>query len=166
MLTQGRLKEVLEYCPESGVFRWRVRASIRVRVGDVAGCIDNVHGYVQISVDRKLYRANRLAWLYMTGAWPAALVDHKDLDRSNNRWSNLREATKAQNGANREKQANNTSGYKNLQRNTNGWQVVVTKHGKRHRFGTYPTLEEAAAVARRARIEIHGEFANHGDSPR
>lgn len=94
-LTQERLKEVLEYDPASGNWRWKVRTSWRVETEGRAGTI-NSHGYVAIKVDRKLYRAHRLAWLYMTGQWPNE-IDHKDRNKANCAWANLRSVTHAEN---------------------------------------------------------------------
>ena len=63
-LTQARLKEVLQYDPETGMFTWRV-ARQRVRIGDRAGCINGVTGYWQIRIEDKNYLGHRLAWLYV-----------------------------------------------------------------------------------------------------
>ena len=76
MLTQERLKEVLHYDPETGIFMWLVAPNGRIRVGMEAGSSHD--GYIGIKVDRILYKAHRLAWFYMTGEWPANDVDHWD----------------------------------------------------------------------------------------
>lgn len=93
MLTAERLREVLEYDPAIGVFRWLIKPCGQISIGDIAGCRHG-EGYVQIRVIGRIYLAHRLAWLYMTGEWPISLIDHRNLDRSDNRWSNLREAKK------------------------------------------------------------------------
>src|SRR5690349_21473726 len=97
--TQEYLRDVLGYDPASGVFTWRRSIGPRALVGAVAGSI-NRNGYLYISIDRKLYLAQRLAWFYMTGMWPLR-VDHKDRCKTNNAWLNLREATRSENGHNR-----------------------------------------------------------------
>jgi hypothetical protein len=96
-LTQARLKELLHYDPESGAITWASRPSSRVKVGMLAGKVHPTQGYRQVRADKSLYYAHRLAWLYMTGEWPAADVDHINHVRDDNRWSNLRGATRSQN---------------------------------------------------------------------
>ncbi len=95
-LTAARLRELLHYDPLTGIFKRRISTSQNARAGDVAGSIEAA-GYIRIAVDGKRYRAHRLAWLYMTGEWPALMVDHEDTNKQNNRWINLREATHSSN---------------------------------------------------------------------
>jgi hypothetical protein len=91
-VTQTRLKELLEYDPETGIFRWRIKPSNRVRVGQIAGNLDT-YGNRQIRIDNKSYLAHRLAVLYVTGSWPTEDIGHRDLDNDNNAWGNLWQAT-------------------------------------------------------------------------
>src|SRR5262249_32141337 len=111
MITQERLKEVLFYSPKTGTFIWRVTLNPRGKAGSVAGCKDGA--YWAIRIDRTLYDAHRLAWLYMTGEWPEG-IDHRDKDGINNRWKNLREADQSQNGANSRLRVNSATGYKGV----------------------------------------------------
>ena len=90
LLTADRLREILSYAPNTGEFRWLLTRG-RARAGKIAGVV-SVYGYRIIRVGGRDYRSARLAWLYMTGAWPLQLVDHIDLNRVNDRWSNLRAA--------------------------------------------------------------------------
>jgi hypothetical protein len=91
-LTVERLRELLDYYPQIGIFVWRVGRRAR----KVAGCKTGGTGrrYVLIRVDRRLYPAGRLAWFYMTGVWPPADTDHKDRNPANNSIFNLRPATR------------------------------------------------------------------------
>jgi hypothetical protein len=75
VLTQARLRELLQYDPVTGVFRWRAGRYI----GRVAGCsADGNHNrYARIRVDGRMYYAHRLSWLYVHGTWPA-VIDHAD----------------------------------------------------------------------------------------
>lgn len=97
-ISAARLREVLLYDPESGKFFWRSRKG-RCRAGQEAGQ-ERRNGYKSIRVDGVLYLAHRLAWLYQTGNWPTEQIDHINLQKGDNRWENLREATRSQNLAN------------------------------------------------------------------
>ena len=99
MLTANRLRKLLNYNPGTGVFRWRVHRGGPKNVDGVAGCIHPPKGYRQIYIDGKIYRANRLAWLYMTGKWPKLEIGYINRNTSNTRWANLRAMTPSQRGA-------------------------------------------------------------------
>jgi hypothetical protein len=101
MLTAEELRGQLDYDPLTGVFTWRVKPR-RKNIADCAGCIAKT-GYVYISVQKKTYAAHRLAWLHTYGYWPSKEIDHINRVRSDNRIANLREATRAENCANRKK---------------------------------------------------------------
>ena len=113
MLTADRLRELLNYDPDTGVFTYRVTRAPRFRPGDMAGHVD-VHGYRVIGLDLRIYKAHRLAGLYMTGEWPKHEVDHKNLDKADNRWVNLRPATHGQNRQNIGALKNNWTGCKGV----------------------------------------------------
>jgi hypothetical protein len=157
-ITESRLKELLTYQPLTGQFVWNMRRG-RARAGDVAGNLDN--GYVQIRIDGRRYMGHVLAWLYMTGCTPTVEVDHKDLDRANNRWDNLRLGTHAENNQNKPKPKNNTSGVKGARRykRTNRFVAAIMAHGQARHLGYFDTLEEASAAYVKAAKELHGEFA-------
>lgn len=155
-LTQERLKEVLHYDPETGVFtslKWRGGVS---QPGVVCGCVQP-HGYVRISVDGKPYYAHRLAWFYMTGRWPTHTIDHINRDRADNKIANLREATHRQQRGNTRLRKDNKSGFKGV-----SFSCVMkkwhTQIGTRT-VGFYTTKEEAAEAYRVAAIVEYGEFA-------
>ena len=94
-LTHDYLKSVLIYKPKSGVFHWR-HTNEAHRAGEIAGS-KNQQGYLQILVGGKIYRAHRLAWLYMTGSWPSRMIDHRDRNKLNNSFENLRDVSNSTN---------------------------------------------------------------------
>lgn len=100
-LTERRLREALRYNHDTGVFTWRINAGYRNMIGKRAGEI-TARGYVRIMIDGQRYQGSWLAWLYIKGRWPKAgcELDHKDRQRSNNAFTNLRECTSAQNRMN------------------------------------------------------------------
>jgi len=155
MLTQERLKEVLHYDPETGIFTWAVRTSNRVRVGDIAGC-DDGRGYLQIKIDGVLHRVHRLAWLYMTGEFPTFLVDHENGIVSDSRWKNLRDATKIRNGQNRRKaNKNNLTGLLGVSRHGNQFRAIIHTGKVRTRIGDYASPELAHAAYVEAKRRLH-----------
>jgi hypothetical protein len=163
MITAERLREVLRYSPIVGVFEWRI-AGRRIRPGYLAGCASKTSGYIKICIDRKQYSGQNLAWLYMTGKWPEVVIDHKDGDRSNNAFNNLRPATRAQNAANARRAAHNKSGEKGVFfcNTSRRWKAQIKTGGSIAFSKMYKTLDEAVAGIREAREKLLGEFANHG----
>lgn len=156
------VREVFSYDPETGDLRWKNRLSRRVREGDVAGVLDD-QGRRKIGIYNKDYFAHRIIWLFVTGQWPKFEIDHRDLNKSNNRWYNLREATSEQNQRNRPKQKNNTSGYKGVCETYPGsgsWMAGIKIKGKRRHLGCFPTREEASTAYQIAARLVSGEF-NH-----
>ncbi len=165
-LTAERLKELLHYDPTTGVFTWRMRRGRSALEGQQAGSIriaryDSGGGYRDIGIDGQLYLAHRLAWLYMTGQWPPAHIDHDNSVRDDNRWDNIRPATVSQNGMNRPAQANNTSGFKGVthHKRARKWMAQITKDGRHYYLGLYETSEAAHEAYRKAATLLHQEFA-------
>lgn len=108
LLTKEFLESRLSYDPDTGDFRWKVAKGGK-RVGDSAGSI-NDQGYLLIRINKVIYRAHRLAWIIMTGSSSEKELDHIDGNRSNNRWSNLREVTRIENKRNLGRVTSNKSG--------------------------------------------------------
>ena len=88
-------------------------------------------------------------------------VDHIDCNPTNNMVSNLRWCSKSQNGMNRLKHINNTTGYKGVRKNKNKFQSEITSSGKRFHLGTFNTAEEAFEAYKLKAIELHGVFAKY-----
>lgn len=153
LVTQERLKEVLLYDPETGEFIWRVSRG-KVRAGDLAGS-QNKDGYRLIGVDRRLYAAHRIAWMYVKGCWPAKWLDHRDGDPSNNRFENLRAATPAENSQNFGRNKNNSTGYAGVSPLNGKWRAQITASGVPHFLGTFDTPEEAHAEYLKAKERLH-----------
>jgi hypothetical protein len=96
-LTVAALRAVLAYDPSSGVFTWRKKINQAV----AAGWRSPKSGYLVVKVFGHKYMAHRLAWFYVHGRWPSVRIDHKNINRGDDRIDNLREATEQQNTANR-----------------------------------------------------------------
>jgi hypothetical protein len=161
-LTAKRLREVIDYKPETGEFIWRYPINQGIHAGQQAGYVSQ--GYRRIGIDGSTYLAHRLAWLYMTGEWPKEQVDHADGNRGNNAWRNLREATHAENHFNIGIISTNKSGFKGVSwfRKTRKWRARITANGKERTIGYFDTKELAHEAYRKAASELHGQFANFG----
>lgn len=163
MLTAEFVRGLLNYDPETGIFTWKVRAANCIQIGDISGyrCSS---GHIVIRIKRRGYFAHRLAFLYMTGAMPENVVDHRDTDPGNNRWLNLRHATTAQNAQNSGVWKTSTTGFKGVcfNKRIGKYQVQVRANGKRRYLGLYTTAEEAHAAYCEAAGKLHGEFFNGG----
>lgn len=163
------VKQTLHYDPLSGVFTHLtlVGRRIRYRPGDIGGKQYN-NGYVWVTTHSGKELASRLAWLYMTGSYPPEnyMVDHIDTRRFNNSWKNLRLATHAQNCQNASRMSNNSTGVKGITityclGRKNKYVATVQKNGKKEFQKTFYTLKEATIAVKKARENLHGEFANH-----
>lgn len=161
-LTAALLREALNYDSESGLFTWKTPRP-KIRVGNVAGKI-GTHGYRLICIDHKSYGAHRLAWLYMTGEWPVAEIDHINHDRLDNSFANLRPASRVENQGNKVRQSNNKSGFKGVsrERRRNKWVAEIRRGNTRLYLGQYDDINHAAEAYRIAASKLYGEFA-HSD---
>ena len=153
MLTAEYLKEVLHYDPMTGIFTWK-RSGKGRPVGEVAGTV-NQDGYIRIRVGGKKYMAHRLAWLWVHGQWPHGELDHKNNVRSDNRISELREANRSGNCANRKCRSSSASGVKGVTDYRGKFKVSV----KGKYLGLFVTLEEARTAYFAEAVKQYGEFA-------
>jgi hypothetical protein len=164
-LTQEYLRSILDYDPSTGAFTWKWRKDKRPNqnardCGREAGCIRPT-GYRFISVDGRHWAAHRLAFIWMTGTQPNGDVDHINLDKADNRWINLRPATRSQNCANVPCHRRNKSGLKGVhfQKDAGRWVAYITVNRTRKHLGMFATKEEAAQARASAASVLYGEFA-------
>ena len=160
--TPERVREVLRYTKSTGVFTWLVTRSHAV-AGSRAGTI-TTQGYRQIGLDGGSYRASNLAWLYVTGSWPKHEIDHKDRDQSNDRWKNLRAATRKQNCENNGLRKDSSTGVRgvHLFKRTGRWTAYINHNGKRYHLGYFIKK----ADAQKERMKAEREFYTHSSFSR
>ena len=158
------VREILDYDPNTGIFRWRPRATFSIGwstrwQGAVAGWV--IRGHLQIQIDGANYYAHRVAWLHHDGAWPDGQLNHRNGVRGDNRIANLRIADGSQNSCNKAMQRNNVSGYIGVHFNAqNGrWRATINKNKKRFDVGFFDSAEDAAAAREKEDKRLHGEFA-------
>jgi hypothetical protein len=152
-LTAERLRELLDYDPETGVFRWKMNR----RRGKVAGTL-RPDGYRQIGIDGCLYLEHRLAWLYVNGEWPADEIDHRNRERAGNQVESLRPATRPQNFANSIGKGS-TSGFKGVSAYGQKWRARICVEGNHIFLGYFDTVDDARAAYWQAAQKYCGEFA-------
>ncbi len=160
-VTAAYVRSILKYSPDTGLFYWAVDRG-KAKAGDEAGCVGR-GGYRHVKIAGENRSAHRVAWLYMTGEWPDGEIDHIDLDRANNRWSNLRVATHGQNQSNGRVYRQSITGLKGASPNPRSragkYRARIRKDGREIHLGTFNTAEDAHAAYVAAAVELHGEFA-------
>ena len=158
ILTHERLKELLHYDADTGVFT-RLKSREKRYIGVIKPTVAT-NGYIVISLLGKLYAAHRIAWCLVYGDWPKSHLDHINRQRADNRLSNLREATNTENLQNMGLMSNNTSGYKGVsyQKHRRKWQCHISTGSKRVFLGLYTTAKEASLAYESAAKLHHGVF--------
>lgn len=153
--TQARLKKLFSYDQETGILSWLSPPKQKWRIGKRAGWFDE---YWRVLVDGMKLRASNVIWKYTTGKWPPVTIDHKNLKKYDDRWVNLRLATRSQNSANLK--ARSKTGIKGTSLTKNGRYSVTIRHRtKQYYLGRFDSKVEAKAAYLKKAIELFGEFA-------
>lgn len=174
-LNQKLLHELLQYDPWTGVLTWRRRAPKWFKrehdckvwnakyAGKPAGSISVTNGRCTIQLFGRRHNAHRIIWLWMTGAFPVNEIDHKNRRPADNRFANMREATRTENGRNASLSSNNTSGFTGVsfEKRSGRWLASIKLDQKMYRLGTFKTQAEAVR-ARSAANRKHGFAPGHG----
>lgn len=158
MITQEYLKSILHYDPKTGIW-----TDLGVRKRGVKGKVLNTvnnDNYITISILNKTYLSSRLAWLYMTGGFPKDEIDHTDTNTLNDKWENLREATRIENCRNIKVRSHNKLGIKGVSQIKNKYKAVINiGNGKDKYLGYFDTIEEAKKAYDDAAALHFGQFA-------
>lgn len=158
-ISAERVREVLDYRPETGAFTWKSLVGKHSRLnGTQAGGLDP-KGYLRISVGGLQHMAHRLAWLVTTGAWPVGRLDHINGNKQDNRIANLREVSASINSQNRVKPGRRSvSGALGVVRSKGKWEARITVDGKWTYLGRFDSTDEASAAYFRAKAQLHAGF--------
>lgn len=179
-ITAESIRKVLDYDPETGILTWRHRPSElftdnrlhpaervcrgwNTRYANKKAGNPTYQGYVKVNLGNRTVRAHIIIWLWMTGVLPSMDIDHVDLNKSNNRWTNLRLATRSQNQSNTRKRVDNISGYKGVCREPRGgkWRAQIQWKNEKHFLGLHDTKEAASAAYNEAAQRLCGSFARN-----
>jgi hypothetical protein len=152
VISQAELKSFLAYDRDTGLFTWLVDRGRSAYAGMTAGTPDKA-GYIAICINQHTYAAHHLAILYETGEMPS-YVDHINRDVSDNRFNNLRRATRSENQQNRLAQSNSKTGIKGVYLRRKGYSSSITKDGTVYRCN-FKTLDEAVEWRRTKEFELH-----------
>lgn len=154
-LTQSELKKALHYDPDTGHFTWIDHRNVD-KISTRAG-LANRDGYLQINVNRTMYGAHRLAWLYEYGEFPNSGIDHINGDPADNRIANLRIANQAENMQNIAMYKSNKSGYMGVHfhKRNKKYQATIKAYGKQKHLGYFDTAELAFEAYKEAKKVLH-----------
>lgn len=142
-VTAARLREVLLYIPETGLFYWRIKSGNKA-AGSLAGTPHKRGRYIQVFINGTGYQAHRIAWLYMTGKWPAYEIDHINGNGVDNRFTNLRDVSHFKNMQNRTRSnKNSATGKLGVYPHGNKFRSRITVNGKTLSLGVYEDADEA-----------------------
>ncbi len=136
----------------------------RISTGKVLYTIDN-NGYAVVNVLGTKFQAHRLAWLFVTGNWPTGDLDHKNTNKLDNGFENLREVTHSQNMQNASLSKRNKTGIKGVSyhKASGGYQADIRSNGVKYNK-YFKNIDDAAAWIYNLRVKLCGEFANHGEA--
>ena len=152
-----KLKELIRYDPDNGIFYRLVSRGGNAIKGNIAGYKDKF-GYIIIQIDNIRYKAHRLAWFYMEGYWPEHQIDHINRVKNDNRWCNLRHVTSSCNNMNRSVCKKSKSGIIGVIKERNKWRVRIKAEGEYKHIGCFDNLIDA--VIARYNAEVKYNFPN------
>lgn len=161
-ISADMVRHALSYDEESGVLQWKnPNPDSRGMAGKSISSV-NSSGYVTLTINTVKYQAHRIIWLYMTGKMPEEFIDHINGIKTDNRFCNLRKASRSENGMNRKRNKSNLSGYKNVYPNKGGFLVRIRSNNKAYQRW-FKNIEDAVSGAEQLRQMHHGEFKNSGE---
>tara|TARA_R110002094_G_scaffold157781_2_gene144049 strand:+ start:17418 stop:17915 length:498 start_codon:yes stop_codon:yes gene_type:complete len=160
-ITQEYLLSILSYNPITGEVTWENPTSHRLKRGDRAGCV-NGNGYRIITFQRNPFLEHRLIWLMLYGEWPEQ-IDHINQDKTDNRLSNLRNASSLENHRNLSISKRNTSGFTGVSwsKTYQHWVASISLNKKSVCLGCYTNKVDAINCRKEAN-EKYGFHPNHG----
>lgn len=165
-----RIRSDLSYSPRTGAIRWnKPIPQSNIEIGDLAGCINPLSGYLVITLRCPGRRypvkvfGHRVAWYLKTGRWPNHAIDHRDRDRANNIWQNLRRSTPAIERINKGMWCTNTSGIRGVFPVDDRWGAKIVCEHTAYWLGVYDRIEDAAEARYQAERDHYGRLTATAD---
>jgi hypothetical protein len=154
------IKKYLRYDAETGKIFWKISRGT-AKAGNEAGWF--YKPYYSLRINKKKYKAHRIAWLLTYGSWPVDQIDHINGNTKDNRLANLRDVSNRENLRNQKIPKNNTSGTLGVSFNKRkqNYQASIKINGKSKHLGYFKNKEEAIAARAVANIE-YNFHKNHG----
>lgn len=161
------LGNILDYDANTGILKWKRKEGREHKyfntryAGNVVGTLAS-SGYLTVNIAHSNYYVHRIIWKLVTGEDPAnGYVDHTDGDKTNNRWSNLRDVTHDQNMWNAKLFHNNTSGYRGVSfiNSHKRWRAAISVNGQKKHLGYFKSPELAHAAFKDASNKLRDEYA-------
>lgn len=161
--TQERLKELFNYCPETGLLTRKVTKTYNAKKGSAAGSLNKSNGYLAVAIDGRTYCVHKIIWLHVFGGHGDHQVDHRDGNRINNKIKNLHIASQQKNMMNKSMQSNNKSNITGVRwtHALNKYRSVITVKGKVTHLGVFNTIFDAACARISAQNKM-GFTKRHG----
>ena len=163
--TYEDVRRLFSYDAATGILTWNFRSDVHQVVnahleGKKAGTFDDL-GYLRVKVFGRSFLVHRIIFLWVTGSWPAQDVDHKDMNPTNNAWSNLRSASRTSNQANTRSRATNKSGFKGVSwhKRTQKFVAQISYQNKKTHLGLFDNPQDAHNAYVAAARNLFGEFA-------
>ena len=176
-ITPHELAQLLAYNPDTGLLTWlqrdrkwcindrdHARWNSRHAGKEALTCVGKL-GYKSGHVLSRIVKAHHAAWALYYGEWPSGVIDHIDHDKTNNRISNLRVVSQAENNKNSSKRLDNSSGVTGVSPRDGKWRARINVNGKRVNLGTFACIDDAIAARKNAEI-MFGFHENHGKDGR
>lgn len=160
---QNYVKETFKFDDEGLLYRklktkWKQTGTIN------SDCY--LHTKITYYSHQYVFNVHRLIWFLHYGSFPKNEIDHIDNNRTNNKISNLREATRLENSYNKKIFPNNSSGLKGVSfhKASKKWQATIRFDYKWIYLGLFSTPKEAAIAYDNKAIELFGKFARTNKS--
>lgn len=155
-LSADLIRELFKYDPHTGVVTRAKTKSSNAKVGSVVGH-RNVNGYLMTRINGRTLSVHRLVWMYVYGEFPNGQIDHINGCKSDNRISNLRCGTRAENQQNQKLHSDNTSGYTGVswRKDSNKWKAQIQVDGRKIHLGSFVNIEDAVAAHAIGKARYH-----------